>query len=149
MSGLKIVRTTRNRVADVAPLFHAYRRYYQQRSDEASCRGFLLERVDKAESVIFLALVNGKVVGFAQLYPSFSSVWMKRLWILNDLFVVPKARRHRVGTALLDASRQLAKKTGAKGLILETKKDNLRAQRLYEKLGWTRDEMFYHYYLEA
>jgi len=33
-----------------------------------------------------------QLMGFAQLYPSFSSVSMKRLWILNDLFVSSEAR---------------------------------------------------------
>jgi len=64
------------------------------------------------------------------------------------LFVMPRARGRRVGTALVEAARPHAEKTSAKGLVLETKRDNVWAQQLYERLGWKRDEMFYHYYLE-
>ena len=45
---------------------------------------------------------------------------MKRLWILNDLYVAAEGRRQGVGRALIDRARALAVETGAKGLILET-----------------------------
>jgi GNAT superfamily N-acetyltransferase len=85
--------------------------------------------------VIFLALVNEHAIGFAQLYPCFSSVLLERLWVLNDLFVMARARRRRVGTDLVEAARQHAEKTSSKGLVLETKRDNVWAQQLYERLG--------------
>jgi len=72
---------------------------------------------------------------------------MKRVWILNDLFVTMSARGHGVGTALLRECQRLAIETGAKELALETMKTNLSAQRLYEELGWRRDEVFYRYNL--
>ena len=106
---------------------------------------FLATRLARNESVIFLALDGGRPVGFAQLYPSFSSLSMQRMWILNDLFVDPLARGRGIATALLDASKAMAIETGAKELALETMKTNLTAQRLYESQGWKRDEIFYRY----
>ena len=96
---------------------------------------------------MFLALEGTEGLGFAQLYPSFSSVSMKRLWILNDLFVAPEARRRGVAAALLEEARRLAVETRAEGLELATATENLPAQRLYERLGWERDDAFHHYFL--
>lgn len=96
---------------------------------------------------MFLAIEGTEGLGFAQLYPSFSSVSMKRLWILNDLFVAPASRRRGVAAALLEETRRLAVETRAKGLELATATENLSAQRLYENLGWKRDDAFRHYSL--
>jgi GNAT superfamily N-acetyltransferase len=128
-------------------LFDGYRRFYGQPRDPEGARGFLLERTTKEESALFLALEGTEGPGFAQLYPSFFSVSLKRLWILNDLFVAPEARRRGVAAALLGEARRLAVETRAKGLELATATDNLPAQRLYEKLGWRRDGAFHHYSL--
>ena len=145
---ITIVRAERKDLEDVVPLFDAYRQFYEAGSDLAGARAFLTERTERNESVIFLAYAGpGEAVGFTQLYPSFSSVSLKRLWILNDLFVRAEVRRGGVGRALLERARQHAVDTGAKGLILSTAVTNKRAQTLYESCGWTRDDEFLHYHL--
>jgi ribosomal protein S18 acetylase RimI-like enzyme len=149
MTSRQIIHADLNRVEEIVPLFDAYRQFYHQPSNLGGARKFLAERLIRNESVIFLALENAQAVGFVQLYPSFTSVGMKRLWILNDLFVAPPARGRGIGTALLEESRRLAMKTGAKGLVLTTWTDNRQAQRIYEKSGWKRDELSYTYYLDV
>ena len=72
---------------------------------------------------------------------------MTRLWVLNDLFVDPSARRAGVGRALLERTRAWAVETNARGLTLSTQVTNVAAQRLYESLGWQRDNVFLHYHL--
>ncbi|MEP6688509.1 MAG: GNAT family N-acetyltransferase [Gemmatimonadales bacterium] len=133
----------------VAPLFDAYRQFYRQPPDLALARTFLAERLARAESVVFLVERGGRVVGFVQLYPLFTSTAERprRLWLLNDLFVVPEARGGGVGRALLDRARQLAEDTGAAGLELATARTNTGAQRLYESLGYRVDEQFLRYEL--
>jgi ribosomal protein S18 acetylase RimI-like enzyme len=133
----------------VAPLFDAYRQFYQQPSDPALARGFIAERLARAESVIFLAERDGQAVGFVQLYPLFSSTAARprRLWLLNDLFVSPSARGSGVARALMDRARRLGEETGAAGLELATARSNAPAQRLYESLGWQQDELFLRYEL--
>lgn len=149
---LKIIRAGPEHADAVAGLFDSYRRFYRQPPDLQGARRFITERLRANESAVLLALVEGdgssKAVGFVQLYPAFSSVSMKPLWILNDLYVVPEARRHGVGKALMESARQLALSTGSKELILETAKDNDSAQKLYEQLGHRRDEEFYRYALQ-
>ncbi len=49
---------------------------------------------------------------------------------------------------MLKEARRFAAETGAKGLTLATAVDNLLAQRLYERMGWKRNETFYHYRLD-
>jgi GNAT superfamily N-acetyltransferase len=133
----------------VAPLFDAYRQFYQQPSDPALARAFIAERLARSESVIFLAERDGQAVGFVQLYPLFSSTAARprRLWLLNDLFVSPSARGGGVARALMDRALRLAEETGAAGLELATARTNTPAQRLYESLGWRQDEQFLRYEL--
>lgn len=149
-SEIRIVRAALAHAPLIAPLFDAYRRFYGQPSDPEAALRFISDRLDRDESVVFLASAgddDAAAVGFTQLYPSFSSVSMCRLWILNDLFVAPAARGRGIAAALLERARRHAAETGAKGLALETARDNTAARRLYEKLGWTRDEAFHRYHL--
>jgi GNAT superfamily N-acetyltransferase len=136
-------------VADVdrlRPLYSGYRAFYHGSPDPEGEARFLRERLEHDQSVVFLAEHDGAPVGFTQLYPTYSSVAMKPLWILNDLFVVPDARRQGVGALLLRRAKRHAEETGAEGLVLETALDNP-AQLLYESEGWKRDVAFLHYEL--
>jgi GNAT superfamily N-acetyltransferase len=92
--------------------------------------------------VIFVALRDATVVGFTQLYPSFSSGALARIFILNDLFVDPSARHAGAGSALLGAAAAYGRRVGALRLVLSTEVTNMPAQSLYEKLGWTKNTDF-------
>ena len=133
----------------VAPLFDAYRQFYDQPADPVVAREFIAARLERHESVIFLAERNGRPIGFVQLYPLFSSTAPRprRLWLLNDLYVVPGARGSGAARALMARARRLAEETDAVGLELATAHTNVAAQRLYESLGWRRDERFPRYEL--
>jgi GNAT superfamily N-acetyltransferase len=132
----------------LVPLFDAYRLFYGQCSDEAGARAFLAERFARAESAIFIARgAAGEALGFTQLYPSFTSAGMKRIFILNDLFVAQGARRRGVASALLRAAAAFARAEGAARLALSTAFDNRAAQSVYEAHGWQRDEQFHSYNL--
>lgn len=126
----------------VAPLFDAYRQFYACSPDRELARRFVGERLERGESVIFVAVVDGKGVGFVQLYPTFTSVGARRAWILNDLFVAQEARRQGVGRLLMDAARRMAEETGAAWLELATAKDNARAQAIYHRCGYKKEETF-------
>ena len=132
-------------VEHVAPLFDGYRQFYGKLSDINLARAFLSDRFKHQESIIFLAARAGAALGFAQLYPSFSSTRAARTYILNDLFVVPEARRAGVARALLQETARFARAAGAAKLSLSTALTNHAAQRLYESLGWERDEAFCEY----
>jgi len=146
-NAVEIVAATPADVGEVAPLFDAYRQFYRKPSDVEAARRFLFARLSKGESVLFLARHEGRAVGFVHLYPAFSSVELRRVWILNDLYVAPEARKLGIGRALMQRAHELAEATRANCLTLETASDNLPAQRLYEGLGWKREQEFYRYYL--
>lgn len=130
----------------VAPLFDGYRQFYGRASDVAAAESFLRARFDHGESIVFLAHATGAPVGFTQLYPSYSSVSLARVFILNDLFVVPGLRRAGVGTALLDAAVAHARSLGAVRVSLNTDIQNTSAQAMYEARGWKRDRDYYAYH---
>jgi len=138
----------------LAPLFDAYRQFYEQAPDLPGAEAYLAERLVRHESVIFFAEATTPTAsqtasaGFTQLYPSFSSISMSPLWILNDLYVAPEFRRLGVGAALLARARSFAAGTGATGMVLQTAITNKSAQALYESLSWKRDELYYTYELE-
>src|SRR4051812_26472930 len=148
---MEIIRAEAQHLDLVATLFDAYRQFYRQPRDLAAAREYIAQRLQNDDAVIFLAVRPAKSgvegLGFVQLYPSLASIPMKPIWILYDLFVAPSARKLGVGRALMDRATQLAKETGADNLILETAVDNHTAQRLYEKLGYKRDDVFYRYAL--
>ncbi|MCI0713941.1 MAG: GNAT family N-acetyltransferase [Chloroflexi bacterium] len=147
---MKIIRANVSQVDALAPMFDDYRVFYGQQSDIEGARRFLRTRLENNESVVFIAVDDeGHGLGFVQLYPSFTSTSMRKLWILNDLFVTKEARGTGVATALLERARVYAIETHARGLTLQTAIDNEAAQKLYEKLGWRRDEEFYTYYIDA
>ncbi len=123
----------------LATLFDAYRTFYGQTPDLPLARQWLRERLRFGESVVLVAKRAGAAVGFAQLYPMFSSVRTSRTWILNDLYVDAGARRRGVARALLDASAAFARGDGAAGISLETAQDNAAARALYRAAGWNED----------
>ncbi len=134
---------------ELAILFDAYRRFYEQPEDLQGARQFLEDRLQPGESVVFIAEgPDGSPQGFAQLYPNFSSVRAARTWLLNDLFVAPEARRQGVAEALLGAAAAFARARGAARMTLSTSVANTTAQNLYERLGWQRQEGFIEYALD-
>ncbi|CBK40828.1 Acetyltransferase, GNAT family [Nitrospira defluvii] len=142
-----IRQATVDDVEQLVPLFDAYRQFYGRTSDVAAARTFLLARFASRESTLFIAHQGEMAIGFAQLYPSFSSVSLARIFILNDLFVQEQARRTGVASSLLSAAATFAVSLGAVRLSLSTALTNDAAQALYRSAGWNRDEQFSVYHL--
>jgi ribosomal protein S18 acetylase RimI-like enzyme len=144
------IRTRIATLADldiVAPLFDAYRQFYEQAPDAATARHFIRDRLQRDESTILLALNDAQqAIGFCQLYPIFCSIEAKPIYSLSDLFVLPEARRSGAGRALLLAAERHARNTGRAKLELTTARTNKTAQAAYESLGWQRDEVYFGYF---
>ncbi len=143
-TALRIERADLRHLDALVPLFAAYRRFYG-RPDDPRARAFLEQRLQRGESVVFMAWLGGEAIGFTQLYPSFASVSLAKMFVLYDLFVAPTARRCGAGTQLLRTAVRYCAEQGAGEVMLQTATDNLTAQRLYEREGWIRDEEFYVY----
>jgi GNAT superfamily N-acetyltransferase len=128
-------------------IFEGYRAFYQKPPDPEAAKRFLQERLERGESVVYLAVEEGVAVGFAQLYPLFSSTRMKRLWLLNDLYVAPEHRGRGFSKLLLEQAKQLARDTGACEIMLETAKTNDIGNQLYPSAGFElgKDFNWYHW----
>jgi ribosomal protein S18 acetylase RimI-like enzyme len=134
-----IRKATLTDLLPISQLFDLYRQFYEKPSDIESGKAFLKERLEKNESEVFVAISDSKIVGFVQLYPLFSSTRMKRLWLLNDLFVHPEARGKGCSVQLIEAAKQLCIETNACQLTLETSKLNTIGNNLYPKAGFEID----------
>jgi ribosomal protein S18 acetylase RimI-like enzyme len=145
---MKIRRALTADLPALAPMFDRYRQFYGQPPDPERASRFLAERLERGESVVFLAFEAGRPAGFVQLYPGFSSVGTVRTFVLNDLYVEQDARHGGLGRGLVGAAVAHARAAGAAGLSLSTGVANLRAQRLYESLGWRRQIDFVDYGLD-
>jgi len=141
-SSISVRQAVLSDLEELSGLFDEYRQFQKQPSDRDAARAFLKARFDHGESVLFIAHDAGAPVGFAQLYPSFSSVSLARVFVLNDLFVNPAGRRRGVAAGLLAAVEAHAWALGAARVTLNVARDNEVAQQLYEACGWKRDEQF-------
>jgi len=143
----RITRADASDLDALCPLFLGYLAFYGKSVTPESARQFLNERLRLGQSTIFLAWLADRAVGFVQLYPAFASLSLAPSWILNDLFVTPDARGHGAAEALMQAARELALANGAAEIFLQTARDNAVAQRLYERIGYRRDDEFLVYTL--
>ncbi|WP_442497907.1 GNAT family N-acetyltransferase [Methylobacter sp. sgz302048] len=151
MNNITIRQAVASDIDALAPLFDSYRQFYGRESDIRAAREFLLARFNHGESAVFIAHDANVPIGFAQLYPSFSSVSLAGTFVLNDLFVRESSRRKGVASLLLAAAVEFGKSSAAARLSLSTAISNETAQALYQSAGWRRDEQFfvYHYAIPA
>lgn len=139
---MQLLQVTLQNIQETAPLFDQYRQFYNQPGDVEAAIAFLSARIGNNESIIFLAKVDNQPAGFIQLYPTFSSVSMKKAFILNDLYVDKHFRGHGVGQALIEKCYHVCEQEQARYLTLQTAPDNEIAKRLYEKMGMEIDYEF-------
>ena len=138
---MNIREATQSDLAQLSELFDGYRVFYRKDSDLDAARDFLTNRLQNKDSEIFVCETNEeKLAGFTQLYPLFSSTRMKKLWLLNDLFVHPDFRGKGISVRLIERAKKLVEDSGAFGLFLETEKSNDIGNRLYPRAGLTLNE---------
>jgi GNAT superfamily N-acetyltransferase len=139
METSEIRKATISDIDALAELFNGYRVFYKKDPDIEKARQFLLERLIKNESEIFVSFSGAVMTGFIQLYPLFSSTRMEKLWVLNDLFVTEKFRGHGISIALIERAKELCRQSGACGFMLETAKTNVIGNQLYQRAGLALD----------
>ncbi|MEH6736254.1 MAG: GNAT family N-acetyltransferase [Shewanella sp.] len=93
-------------------LFDLYRQQLQQPSDYPACHHFLKNRLAENDSMIFVSIRDDEMVGFIQLYPSFSSLRLAPVWYLEDVFVKPQYQQQDVVSQMYQKAQLLAQSTG-------------------------------------
>ena len=137
---MKIRKSNISDIKQLSKMFDDYRVFYEKESDLQGSEIFLSERIQNKDSEIFVAENSQNIlVGFVQLYPIFSSTRMKRLWLLNDLYVNKDNRGNGVSVLLIEEAKKLSSETNAYGLILDTAKSNIVGNQLYPKTGFSLD----------
>jgi len=147
---MRITQATLEHLNLLTPLFVKYREFYGELPFPDYSRSFLEKRLRRKESVIYLALPDdddNKLLGFCQLYPSFSSLSLKRVWILNDIYVAEDARRQLVADRLIRTAKKMARDTHAVRMRVSTSSHNEIAQKTYESIGFKADTQFKNYIL--
>jgi GNAT superfamily N-acetyltransferase len=92
------------------------------------------------EGVQLIARHQGRAVGFATIFWTWSTLSAARVGVMNDLFIDPAARGMGAAEALISACREQCRRRRARWLSWQTAKDNLRAQAVYERVGARREE---------
>jgi len=136
-------RVTTADLPDLLPLIRAYCDFYDVTPTDAALLGVSRALVDDPdrEGVQLIARGDGgEAVGFATVYWSWDTLIAARVGIMHDLFVIPPARGTGIADLLIEACLEECRRHGAAKLGWQTARDNARAQRVYERVGATRDE---------
>ena len=131
----------------IGEVFDLYRQFYKKDPDKIISIEYIKQRLTNKESTIFFVEEDNVCIGIVQLYVTFDSLELSKKIILYDLFVRSEYRNKGIGAMLMNASKDFAKNNGISGIELSTAISNGTAQRLYESLGYERDNEFYNYYL--
>jgi GNAT superfamily N-acetyltransferase len=148
---MRIDRVSEQDLPELLPLVRGYCNFYEaEPSDEelmSLSRALIAD--PEREGLQLLARDDaGKAVGFATIYWSWATTAAVRIGVMNDLFVASGARGSGAAEALIEACREECARRGASRLTWQTAPDNMRAQRVYERVGATK-EHWLDYWLPA
>lgn len=145
-----IARVTEADLGDLLPLLRGYCDFYEvEPSDDdllALARALIAD--PGREGLQLIARAGGTPVGFATIFWSWSTSIADRIGVMNDLFVAPEGRGSGAADALIAACVDECKRRGAAKLTWQTAPDNAIAQRVYDRVGATREE-WVDYWLSA
>lgn len=144
MSHLQISPIAIQDLEDLVPLVDSYRSFYNQQPS-IDTRHYLSQRIEEGSALGFIARVEGQAAGFTLIYPTFSTVALAPIWLVNDLYVDENHRRQGIANALLERAETEARRAGAARIWLRTALDNAPARALYENRGWVLDDIFCRY----
>jgi GNAT superfamily N-acetyltransferase len=143
-----IERVSEATLPELLPLLRAYCDFYEVSPADDDLLGLAraLLADPEREGVQLLARIDGRAVGFATIYWSWATTSAERIGVMNDLYVAAEARGSGAAEALIEACRAECARRGAGKLTWQTAPDNLRAQRVYERVG-ARKERWLDYWL--
>lgn len=139
---MRVARVTDRDLGELLPLVRGYCDFYgaSPSDDELLALSRVLLAAPEHEGVQLLARSDGRAVGFATVFWSWSTLRAARIAVMNDLFVAAEARGGGTAEALIAGCRDEARARGAVWLGWQTAPDNDRAQRVYDRVGAERSE---------
>lgn len=138
---MSLIKAEVAHVQAIVPIMEEYRAFCGFESQPATTQTFLHHLIEDNKSSLFLAIEEQtqQVMGFVNLYPSYSTLALKPIFILNDLAVSSKFRGRGVAKTLMNGALDFAKESGAIRVEFKTEVTNSRAQALYQSLGFKID----------
>ncbi len=133
-----LIRTVENKdLNDLSELMYQYIVDFYKRPKPSidKVHDLIKTLLEKNRGVQYVAEQDGKLVGFATLYFSFSTTKAEKITIMNDLFVIENVRGLGVAEALFKTCEKFTKDNGYAHMAWVTSTDNKRAQKFYEKMG--------------
>ncbi len=129
-------------VQAIVPIMEEYRKFCGFDSQEKETQAFITHLIKDNKSVMLLVIEaqSQQVMGFVNLYPSYSTLALKPIWLLNDLAVSSQFRGRGLAKTLMNGALEFAKESGAIRIEFKTEVTNTRAQALYNSLGFSIDE---------
>jgi GNAT superfamily N-acetyltransferase len=138
-----IARVTEGDLPELLPLMRGYCDFYEvdpSDDDLLALSRALIESPDCHGVQLIARGDDGRAIGFATVYWTWSTLEAGEVGVMNDLFVVDDARGGGVADALIAECVGLCRERGAVELGWRTAKDNLRAQAVYDRVGGQRSE---------
>ncbi len=130
-------------LADLLPLMRGYCDFYTVAPSDEDLLALARSLIADPDCEGFQLIAresDGRALGFATVYWSWSTLAAARKATMNDLFLRPDARGSGIAEALIDECRLRSGRRGAASMSWQTAKDNLRARRVYERVGARREE---------
>jgi GNAT superfamily N-acetyltransferase len=128
---------------DLLPLMRGYCDFYAvSPSDESllELSRSLIADPEREGLQLIASNDDGRAVGFATIFWSWSTLKAARIGVMNDLFVRAEARGAGIADALIEACREHCRRRGAVELGWQTATDNDRAQAVYARVGARRSQ---------
>jgi ribosomal protein S18 acetylase RimI-like enzyme len=123
----------------VATLFDEYRQLFGYPPNRTAALEFIRSCVAGGEVAVFTACYESRLLeplGFTVLYPAFASIQMRRSWQMQDLYVVPRARRLGIARGLMENAIKFARQQGAHHITLLARTESEPASSLFLSLGF-------------
>ncbi len=132
--------------ATLAALYREMQAHYESSDPPGGADASAAYAVSAGERQPFtlVAEEDDRLLGFANLSPVFFGPGYQWLLFLEDIFVSEGGRGSGAGTALLHAMAKVARDEGYCRIDWTTGRDNVSAQRLYDRVGAKRQEKVFY-----
>ena len=138
-------------LAELLPLMRGYCDFYSVSPSDAGLLGMSRTLIADPEHEGFQLIARngaGRAIGFATVFWTWATSSASRIGVMNDLYVAPDARGSGTADALIADCATRARDHGATSLDWQTANTNLRAQKVYDRVGGERDDRWLSYSLE-
>lgn len=138
-------------LAELLPLMRGYCDFYAiDPSDEAllTMSRALIADPEREGFQLIARDDAGRAIGFATVFWTWATSSASRVGVMNDIFVHPSSRGGDAADELIAECARLVRERGGTTLEWQTARDNIRAQKVYDRAGGKRDDRWLSYSLE-